>query len=297
MASKKLWAKAILALLTLVEALSFYQASFCAWMAAYSPANASEWGHRFYIRVTTGLVVGILWIAAAIWLIRQRRRGTRRSGDRNDGSLDATFAASKERQQMNPESLANLLRDIGSGDLARQVAALDQYLALPAGDVVESERLRVAAAAAVAMNKCNNPVLITQRLAHFGPEVVAPLLHVLNGDSNPEVRTLAAFLLMEKGCNAGASRLQNAVETDGPYAFLAAKTLFRAGFTDHVPAMIERLRRCQMPPGVNFPEDNYGNKIAGQLDLLRHFGVALPDDVNSKFFGAGAPPFFRRMVK
>jgi heme/copper-type cytochrome/quinol oxidase subunit 2 len=76
--NKLLWAKVILVLLTLAVALSFYQVIFCAWMTAYSPANAGEWRRRFYIRLTTCLVVGILWITTAIWLIRQRRRGLSR---------------------------------------------------------------------------------------------------------------------------------------------------------------------------------------------------------------------------
>jgi hypothetical protein len=75
MANKKLfWAKVILALLTLVAAISFYQVIFCAWMTAYSPGNAGEWRGRFYIRLATSLIVGILWIAAVVWLIRQKRR-------------------------------------------------------------------------------------------------------------------------------------------------------------------------------------------------------------------------------
>lgn len=76
MANKRLlWAKVILALLTLVAAFSLYQVIFCAWMTAYvAPENVGEWRGRFYIRLTTSLVVGMLWIAAVIWLIRQKRR-------------------------------------------------------------------------------------------------------------------------------------------------------------------------------------------------------------------------------
>ena len=68
------WGKIILGMLTLLEALSVYQALFCAWMTASSPANLDEWRTRFYIRLTTAIVVGILGIGLVIWLVRQKRK-------------------------------------------------------------------------------------------------------------------------------------------------------------------------------------------------------------------------------
>ena len=66
--------KIILGLLTLLEALSVYQVLFCAWMTASSPASLDEWRTRFYVRLTTAIVVGILWIGLVIWLVRQKRK-------------------------------------------------------------------------------------------------------------------------------------------------------------------------------------------------------------------------------
>jgi heme/copper-type cytochrome/quinol oxidase subunit 2 len=75
MANKRLlWAKIALVLLTLGEMVSVYQVLFCAWMTAYQPASASEWRARFYVRLTTSVLIGLLWIALVVWLIRQRRK-------------------------------------------------------------------------------------------------------------------------------------------------------------------------------------------------------------------------------
>jgi hypothetical protein len=61
--------------LTIGGAISVYQILFDVWMTAYPFANAHEWRVRFYIRLATIIVIGLLWIVLAVWLYRQRRQG------------------------------------------------------------------------------------------------------------------------------------------------------------------------------------------------------------------------------
>lgn len=60
--------------LTIGGVISIYQMLFDVWMTAYPFANAHEWRVRFYIRLATIIVIGLLWIVLAVWLYRQRRQ-------------------------------------------------------------------------------------------------------------------------------------------------------------------------------------------------------------------------------
>ena len=71
---KIVWAGVALALLTFGGLISLYQVLFDAWMTAYPFADPDEWRTRFYIRLATIIVIGLLWIVLAVWLYRQRRQ-------------------------------------------------------------------------------------------------------------------------------------------------------------------------------------------------------------------------------
>lgn len=67
------WAKVALCGLTLGGALSAYQTAFSFWMTAHPLYHSPEWSARFYTRLTTTAVVGVLWIMLVMWLWKQRR--------------------------------------------------------------------------------------------------------------------------------------------------------------------------------------------------------------------------------
>ncbi|NYF51385.1 hypothetical protein HDF12_001750 [Edaphobacter lichenicola] len=72
--SKVKWASLSLVALSLAGLCSLYQVMFDVWMTAYPYANPTEWRARFYIRLTTTIVIGFLWSFVALWLFRQRHR-------------------------------------------------------------------------------------------------------------------------------------------------------------------------------------------------------------------------------
>ena len=65
----------VLVLLTVGGLLSIYQMLFALWMTAYPYANESVWRSRFYMRMATTILIGLLWIAQSAWLYRRRRQG------------------------------------------------------------------------------------------------------------------------------------------------------------------------------------------------------------------------------
>lgn len=70
---KNFAAKTALGVLTLFELLSIYQVLFCAWMTAQPLYDSPEWRTRFYVRLTTAIVIGALWFLVVIWMLRNRK--------------------------------------------------------------------------------------------------------------------------------------------------------------------------------------------------------------------------------
>jgi hypothetical protein len=70
---KRTLAKCAVCLLPLVGLVSLYQTLFCLWMCAHPAYQSPEWKTRFYIRLSTTVVIGILWLLAGLWLLKRRR--------------------------------------------------------------------------------------------------------------------------------------------------------------------------------------------------------------------------------
>lgn len=79
--AKKKLAAVLLILLTVAGLISLYQVAFDVWMTAYPYANAQIWAQRLWVRLTTTVVIGTLWIFVVTWLIRVRRREHSRAKD------------------------------------------------------------------------------------------------------------------------------------------------------------------------------------------------------------------------
>jgi hypothetical protein len=67
-----IWAIVILVFLTITGLLSIYRVLFDVWMTAYPFANAHEWRMRLCVNLAITVVIGLFWIALAIWLFRRR---------------------------------------------------------------------------------------------------------------------------------------------------------------------------------------------------------------------------------
>ena len=77
---QRLWAKILLALLTLCGIYSVYCAAFCIWMTAIPREQAllGLWQTQAYIWLTESILIGLCWIALLVWLFLQRRKGKKR---------------------------------------------------------------------------------------------------------------------------------------------------------------------------------------------------------------------------
>ena len=66
----------LLAALTIGGLFTLYQICFDIWMTAYPPEapNLSYWRKLLAIRLATAAVIALLWVIAAIWLFRDKRR-------------------------------------------------------------------------------------------------------------------------------------------------------------------------------------------------------------------------------
>jgi hypothetical protein len=66
-------AKLAVCILPLAGLVSLYQTLFTLWMCAHPVYQSQEWQTRFYIRLSTTVVIVALWLFADIWLLRRRR--------------------------------------------------------------------------------------------------------------------------------------------------------------------------------------------------------------------------------
>jgi hypothetical protein len=57
-----------------IGAVSAYQTLFSLWMCAHPVYQSVEWQHRFYLRLITTIIIGVLWLACVIWLVLKKRR-------------------------------------------------------------------------------------------------------------------------------------------------------------------------------------------------------------------------------
>ena len=71
---KTLWAKIILAVLTLCGIWSVYWALFAVWMTAIPHRDPRVWVPRAYALITVSVLIGFCWIALLVWLILQWRK-------------------------------------------------------------------------------------------------------------------------------------------------------------------------------------------------------------------------------
>jgi hypothetical protein len=170
------------------------------------------------------------------------------------------------------------------------------FFALPATSVSDADRQAVLIAAVKAMEASSTPYPIAERLLRFREGAITPLSDLLARNRSSELTTLAALILVNNGSRLGVPTLVTEVERGGDYLVMASLALANAGFTDHVPAIIERLRRWSMPRDREFPTAQ-DDVVLSLLDVLNKIRMPLPDDIRRKFADPQAPKFFRLAVE
>jgi len=107
---KIMWASITLVLLTLGGLVSLYQVLFDAWMTAYPFADPNEWRTRFYIRLATTIVIGLIWGSLAVWLLRQKPRGRVLDSHGQFGSPQRVHALALRLMQPEMDGMGQLFR-------------------------------------------------------------------------------------------------------------------------------------------------------------------------------------------
>ena len=197
---------------------------------------------------------------------------------------------------MNNHNLSSCLLELQSSDSDRQVRALDWYFRLPAATISKTERQAVLLAGVKALEISDNPYPIAERLLRFREEAVPCLSELLTRNTSAEVNTLAALILVNNGSRLGVPALVAEVECGGEFISLASHALANAGFTEHVSAIIDWLRRWPMPPDREFPTGD-DDLALSLLDVLNRLQMPLPEDIRQKFSEPGVPAFFRTAIE
>lgn len=197
---------------------------------------------------------------------------------------------------MPSQNMSKILAQLHGSDVRLQVEALERFFALPPASVSDEDKSAVLDAGVNAMEVSSNPFLIAQRLARFGEAAISPLSSLLARNPSSEVTIVTALLLVNNGSRLGVPVLVAEVERGGGFIATASLAMANAGFTDHVPAVIERLRRWSVPIDRKFPttDDEVVLCLLEAIDTLR---VPLPDDIRRKFADPQAPEFYRLAVQ
>jgi hypothetical protein len=192
-------------------------------------------------------------------------------------------------------SLSQILADIHSSSPERQVGALDIYFSFPVSEIDPASRQEVVSATLTALERSNDPYFIAQRVARFGEEVIQPLSELMAHTSLPEVKTLAALILLKKGSRIGVPILVREIEDEGVYRVIASTALASAGVAEHVPAIFNRLRQYSPTSLSEFPTTQ-DDEVLSLLGVLKQLRVELPEEIKSKFSGPLVPRYFHDAI-
>lgn len=196
---------------------------------------------------------------------------------------------------MEITNIPSILQKLRSCDPDSQMSALDEFFSLPTS-VSESDRRIVLLEAIRALGTSTNPYVIAERVLRFGTDAIAPLIDLLTRAQSSEVKTLASLILINNQSDVGKTALIEEIRREGPYRVMASFALANAGFSDHVPLIVQKLRQYEIVRGCEFPSNDDGEMISF-FEVLNQLRVQLPDDIKQKYSGSEAPRFFWDSVK
>jgi len=172
--------------------------------------------------------------------------------------------------------LENLLERITSGDLEKQIAAIDKIT----GFMQELARQSVRGLAV-----SPEPMITAERLFMLG-SIIVPALEDLVGKSDPgKTRTAASILLLALGSTKGLSDVIDKVRGGGPDAIIAARKMAAANVPDTGMMVIEQLRLITDSQIHDLAEAPY---ICSWLSVLKASDTPLPFDLKTRFSQEGA---------
>lgn len=197
---------------------------------------------------------------------------------------------------MHSAPIDQVLADLRTPDVAKQVPALEDFFSSVYDGISDSDKREVLMATLSAFESSSDRFLIGPWIPRFGDEAVIPLENLFTHTSIPEVRILSALLLLPMGSSVGVSVIVQEVESNGTYRIIAAYALTKAGVTDHVPAMIDALRQFEVITSHEFPATE-DDDVLHLLELLGRLRVALPNDIRRKLADLSAPQFFQKAIQ
>lgn len=177
--------------------------------------------------------------------------------------------------------LSASLSKIQSTSIEIQVEALEEILSAPKGSLSQENLRAVAEAGVLALEHSDSPYPLAERLARFGHLAVDPLSKLLQRNPASEAAVLASLILVSNKEGSGVPLLTAEIERGSGYFVMAAFALSNAGFKQHIPAMIEKLRQAKLT-GKKVP--TIEDSVAFSLwDALRKATDDVPEDLVKKY--------------
>ena len=167
-------------------------------------------------------------------------------------------------------NLRNLEARVTSGDLAIQVAALED-----AKEMIET----ISNVAAQGFKYTENPLIYADRLSSMGQAIV-PYLEALYATYElGQPKTILAILLLYLGKNTGLRVVINALCMQNPNHLLAAIRLANAGITEAVEPITSLMKEYAFTQPL---EPAVGPKIGTLISALAKLGAGVPADVRDR---------------
>jgi len=168
--------------------------------------------------------------------------------------------------------LESIVSDIVKGTGERRVLALDE--------IQEQFAAVVAAAARIASpDPARLWIWVADRVGTFGQSVLDAFYPLFATTTDPEVKFLAAVILMRFGSREALPWLLNVASTAGPFQYEATLHLGRMRVPEAHAVILSQLRSLSL---------SNGDAIAAMLEVWKLTGEPLPADVLARLRSADA---------
>ena len=169
---------------------------------------------------------------------------------------------------MKPIDLNVTLSDLESGNIEKQMAALEQ-----ARDIVKI----LVEKSVGALENSSDRVFVAERLSSFGSIAIPPLEAVLANSDNSEVKTHASLVLLQLGSKSGVAHLMHEMAQVSDYACLIARHMVRAEIVESREAIVAYLRASNLEKA---------GSIICLLRLINREKIELPEDIRERLINA-----------
>jgi len=183
---------------------------------------------------------------------------------------------------MNP---SEDIKSLKSGDIQKQISALEDL----------REFLLMAVAEALkALKATNNPLLLAEKIYHFGSIAQQPLEQMFLETSGEELKIILAALLVQLGSKTGIQTLFNAIKNGNEYQHLAVTSLAKANIREACPYIIETLEHLDRSFYMRRENAPFINTF---LIALERLDCQLPAHLKERFTSPDAPHDLSNFIK